>query len=245
MYSNSGKSIAYLISAVVLIVPLRATATDIREQVREATKGFRDLSATMVATYANKGELRKMGRDFAQSYEFETAEMVFKNPNKLKMSGKVGLVRVDFIITGEVRIIRVPSLRISKRDSLADDPRKHRTPLDVGVLADGVWREYDVKLESERVVDGRKEYVLSLTRKGTRQPQRLWIDAETLRPVQREKYDDSGRLAVRFEYVDAQKIDGIWVPRKIKAYSPSGKLAGVTEYRNIKVNSGVPDSEFQ
>ena len=245
MSRNMPYSLTILLIALGMLAVVTCVALDIREEIREASKGFRDLSATVVATYANMAELRKIGKDFARSYEFKEAKVFFKNPDKLRMTGKVGLVRVDYIVNGDMRIIRVPTLHVSKKDSFADDPQKRQTPLDVGVLSDAIWKEYDIEFEGEKVVDGVKQYVLFLKRKGSPRTQRLWIESDTMRMLQREKYDNEGRLKSRLVYVASRKLDNVWVPGKIEAYSPSGKLAGVTEYRNVKVNTNIPDSEFK
>jgi len=139
----------------------------------------------------------------------------------------------------------VPSLHVSKKDSFADDPQKRQTPLDVGVLSDAIWQEYEVEYEGEKTADGVKQYVLFLKRKNSLRTQRLWIEAGTMRLLKREKYENNGRIKVRFEYVGLRQVDGIWVPGKIEAYSSSGKLAGVTEYRNVKVNAPIEDSAFK
>jgi len=113
----------------------------------------------------------------------------------------------------------------------------------VAVLSDAMWRDYDVSYEGEKQTDGGKQHVLSLKHKWSEGTQRLWIDANTLQLLKREKYDH-GRMEKRFEYKGAKKIEGIWVPSRLEAYSPTGKLAGVTEYRDIRVNAGISDSEF-
>ena len=229
----------------VVLTGSECFALDIRDEIRDASKGFRTLSATLIATHANEAELQRIGKDFARSYEFKEAQVLFKNPDKLKITGKVGLVRVDYIVNGDTRIVRVPSLHVSKKDSFANDPQKRQTPLDVGVLSDAIWQEYDVSFEGEKTVNGEKQYVLFLKRKGARRTQRLWIEAGAMRLLKREKYENDGSLKVRFVYVGMRRLEGVWVPGKIEAYSESGKLAGVTEYRNVKVNVPIEDGEFK
>ena len=245
MYRNLLNSCTCMSIVAAILAGSACFAVDIRDEIRDASKGFRSLSATLVATHTNKAELQRIGKDFARSYEFKEARVLFKNPDKLKMTGKVGMVRIEYIMNGDTRIIRVPSLRVSKKDSFADDPQKRQTPLDVGVLSDAIWQEYDVEYEGEKTINGVKQYVLFLKRKNSLRTQRLWIEASEMRLLKREKYDNKGQIKVRFEYTGSRQVDGIWVPGKIEAYSNAGKLAGVTEYRNVKVNGPIDDGEFK
>ena len=84
------KIIRYFLTALFVMAAVFAvmecSALDIRGEIQEASSGFRTLSTTIVATYSNKSELQKIGKDFARSYEFKEAQVLFKNPNKLKMS---------------------------------------------------------------------------------------------------------------------------------------------------------------
>ena len=241
MYELKTWRLSRLLLTTALVVSSRAGADKI-DEIREAVKSFDDLSATAVVTYQNKDELRKIDKGFAQTYEFKEASLWFKYPDKLKMSGKVGLVRVEYIMNGDVQIIRVPALHVSKRETF-EKHEKRQTPLDVGVLSDAIWRDYDVSYEGEKQIDGNKTYVLFLEHKPTHGTQRLWIEVGTFKLLRREKYK-YGKIEKRFDYQDSKRIDGVWVPGKLEAYSPAGKLAGVTEYRNIKVNTRIPDSQF-
>ena len=233
------------ISIIAVLAAGACVSANPLDEIRSASGNFRDLSASIVVTYANKPELMKIDKGFAQSYEFKSASLLFKYPNKVKFSGKVGLLRVDYIVSGDDQIIRVPTLHLTRKDNFADAPQRRQTPLDVGVLSDAIWNDFNVQLEGDKTVDGRKQYVLFLKRKDKPRTQRLWVDAETMRLETREKYEKDGRLEVRFEYSSCHKLDSVWVPGKISVYSGSGKLAGVTEYHDIKVNTGVSDSEFR
>ncbi len=243
MRNNSMKSFAIII---ILASALWINAyADVLNDIKESGRAFKDFSATAVVMYADKNELKKLSKGAAQTYDFKEAKVLYKYPDKLKMTGKVGLVGVEFIKNGDLQIIRVPALKISRKDDFDDEPQRRQTPLDIGVISDAMWRDYDISFEGEKTIDGVKQYVLHLKRKTVNRTQRIWIDAETMRLAKREKYDAQGRLKDRFIYKDSKKIDGIWVPQRIEAYTPNGKLAGITEYRNIRINTGISDSEFR
>jgi outer membrane lipoprotein-sorting protein len=44
---------------------------------------------------------------------------------------------------------------------------------------------------------------------------------------------------------DHKKIGDIWVPTRAEVYNAEGKLAASTEMKDITVNVGVEDKEFE
>ena len=218
---------------------------DVLDQIRESGKLFKDFSATAVVVFVDKEELKKISKSTAQSFDLKEAKILYKYPDKLKMTGKVGLLRVELIKNGDIQIIRVPALKISRKDDFDDEPQRRQTPLDIGIISDAMWRDFDITFEGEKTIGGVRQIILHLKRKTVNRTQRIWIDADTLRLAKREKYDAEGKLKDRFIFTDSKKIEGIWVPGRIEAHTSSGKIAGITEYRGVKINTGISDSEFK
>lgn len=237
--------IALALSAVCLAfgVAAGAGAVNLKEEIKAATSKFRDLTGTFEAKYTNKKELSKMGKSYARSYEFDKAKVFFKDPDKFKMEGTIGLVRVEYIINNDTRIVRIPGIRYSKKENLARKNGKKQTCVDVGILTDGIWGTFDVKYIGAE--DGK--YIIDLAPpEDPKFRQRIWIDAKNLYLCKREQYERDGDLRARYLFKDHKRLGGsIWVACRTEMYNPSGGLAGISELTNIKVNDGVSDSEFR
>src|SRR5260370_41831036 len=73
-----------------------------------ATSRVADLEGTISVLKADQTELRKISRDFALAYQLHSFVMRFKQPDKLRMEGKIGL----YIVNGPIRFYSVPQLGI-------------------------------------------------------------------------------------------------------------------------------------
>jgi len=62
--------------------------------------------------------------------------------------------------------------------------------------------------------------------------------------TKREWYNQSGRQLATFIYDDPKQENGVWLPTRLTVKNTDDIVAGVTRYQSIKVNVGIPDSEF-
>jgi len=58
------------------------------------------------------------------------------------------------------------------------------------------------------------------------------------------KDSQDGRLLASFYYEDAKNTGGVWICSQMTVKNSEGKVAGVTRYESIKVNTGLSDSLF-
>ena len=230
-----------------LSLPLRADELDdLRARIRQATASFKDMKATVVVVQSNRRELEKMGKAFAETYQFKKASVWFKSPDKLKMNGALGMMKVEFITADNMRLVRIPSIRYKKSEDITDTPQIRVTSLDVGVVSEGIWETYKVKLlRTEKNESGGTVYVLRLQAAKTGRSQIIWVDGATLKLLKRDKLHDDGTVIVRIVYFDHKQIDGVWIPTRGEVYNRDNKLAASTETRDIKINTGVDDKEFE
>jgi hypothetical protein len=63
----------------------------------------------------------------------------------------------------------------------------------------------------------------------------LWIDKESGAVLRIEGYDTQGRLMKRFEVIDAQKIDGVWMLRTMRVESIQPGTHHVTDRTYLEV----------
>jgi outer membrane lipoprotein-sorting protein len=231
----------FLFVIVLLVAASAVAGTDVRSMVRNATSRFKDVSMTCRVIRADREELRKIGKDFQNSYDIKTSKVEFKAPDKMKMEGKVGFVDVIILINGDRKAYLVPSMHIAKRENIKGKPHQRQTELDLGILTGSLWHDYIV---SSAVPSGMSYKIVYARSNAPHKKIILWADRQTLKLQKMDKFSDDGRLKARYVYSDHKKIGGIWVPTKIDVYNEDGKLSAETGYDNIKVNSGLSDSIF-
>ena len=224
-----------------------AARADIKSAISQATHGFRDVTLTCKVLYADHAELKKIGKDFNKSYEFNTTTVRFKAPDKMKMEGKLGLVRAAVVINGDRKATMIPAIRYSKKENISDEPHKRQTDIDIGIATGSLWRDYTVTSTVEERGANGPVYKITFVRQNSHEKKHVcWIDAKTLKLLKVEKYESDGSLKSRYIYSKHSLIDGaVWVPGRIDVYNQEGKLAGTTAYENIRINTGISDSVFK
>ncbi|MEN6372776.1 MAG: outer membrane lipoprotein-sorting protein [Armatimonadota bacterium] len=217
----------------------------LKTHVHKAAGGLKDLSCNLVVVNSNQRELQKMGKVFAELYEFKSAKVVFKAPDSLKINGVLGMMKVEFITAGNVRHIRIPSMRYKKREDISKEQEKRMSPLDVGVVSDVIWDIYNISLvRTEKNEDGSLAYVLKLKTAKSSKYQLIWIDGKDYKLLRRDRMFGDDSLKVKTLYFNHIKVNGIWTPCKAEVYNSEGKLAATTETKDITVNTGVEQKEF-
>jgi outer membrane lipoprotein-sorting protein len=235
-------------AAVACGVPSASDPGSIREQVKQATQKFHDLTGTAVPVYVNQKELVKVGKSLVRSHEIKRARLSFKDPDKFRMEGTLGLINIQYITSGDCRIVRMPGLHYTKREDASDDRDMCQSCLDVGILTDSMWDSFRVTYMDTETTPSGAVYVFKLTQPDytLQKHQKIWVDAKTFRLLKREKFGHTGKLRVRLIYTDHKLVDGVLsVPSRTETYTPEGKLAAISELRDIKVNVGLPDSLFK
>lgn len=239
---------ATVVALLLLAVATAAKAApDVRAEVRKATGGLRDFSYVATVVKRNDAVLKKMGKKFVQQHEIKKVQSMYKVPDKFRMEGTLGLVKVQMINTGTTRIFRVPALRITKRDDISKELFKKQTCLDIGLLCESAWDDFNAKyLKTEQLPTG-PAYVIDFVRKWENpKTYHTWVDQKTLRILKIEKRDSNGKIQSIFAFPEAKQIGGvIWAPTRVELRSPTGELAGVTEFSDMKVNTGLTDKLFQ
>jgi outer membrane lipoprotein-sorting protein len=209
-----------------------------------ATDRLKDLTATLIVKNADFSELEKIGGDFKTTYRFKQMTLAYKHPNKTRLETTILGRSVLIVYNGDTKLVRIP-IRGTKVSHIAGEPGRKQSLLHLGIFAkDFLALDYKpVFLRSEK---GLHVYQL-VQRANPNHPSHevVWVNPRTAIIERRRSIRERTRLKLEARYKNpVQARPGVWVPRRIEIYNANGKLAGVQEVTNIKVNHGVPDERF-
>ena len=240
---------AFVMLALLAAASCRAaviTDTELKAKVQEATKDFKDISMLGTVTYKNKKALAKIDANYARLYDFKAANVAFKEPDKLRMDGKLGMVKFQYVINGGLKIIRAPTIRFTKKEDYSADPAKLQDALDVGLVTVSLWRNRRVEVLDDPEAATNGEIKLQLHWPKGEMVLYAWIDAKDLWLKKFEKRNPAGELLLRVVYSNPRKAGGaIWMPTTVEVFASDGERVGASEYSDIKANTGLEDSYFE
>lgn len=194
------------------------SAEEVATQIMDKQNSTQDYSYTVQATYYIEGKAK----------ESEIKSM-FKKPNKIKSitteSGKENQTIV--VSDGEFIWNYHPETNEVVKTKLSGIPEP--TQNDYINVIDKFLNSTNVTLLGMEDIDGKTTYLLETTPKEASEASqeasqpiyrligraKIWVDKETWMPLRSEIYDHAGNLTMKFEI------------------------------RDLKVNSGIPDSEFK
>lgn len=238
--------IAVTVCASVVVCAAPVTERDLKARIESATKDFKDLTTTVNVKEKNKSALTKVDENYARLYEFKSATLSLKAPDKIRIDSKLGMVKFEYIIAGGKKIFRAPKVRVNKTDDYSKDPAKLQTPLDLGLVTPQLWDNRKVELLDDADAQANGEIKLKLTWLKGDMYNLIWIDAANLWLKCFEKHDSAGNLKARVVYSNPVNAAGvIWMPTTVELYAPDGTKAGTTELSDIKINTNLPDTLFQ
>lgn len=231
--------------AVLAAVALSAQDPKIDDYVQS---NFRSATFTAAVGSATQTELQKINKDFAQSYRFKSMDVWMKEPFKIRMESKVDDSDILMVINGPVRKLSVPKARLSQRFDLSKEPGKRQTALDFGILTPALFEGF-FQAKFVRTERRTEELVFDLTYapplNKDKSRHRVWIDPAKKMMTKRQWYaNKGGYLMATFDYKDPVNVAGVWMPTTISVTNADNKLAGTTNYRNLKVNTSIDDTKF-
>jgi outer membrane lipoprotein-sorting protein len=229
---------AVLIAAVALQTP---TIDNVLQ------KGLNSASFTAVVGDAKQSELQKINKDFAQSYRFKSMNVWMKEPFKIRMESKVDDSDILMVINGPVRKLSIPKARLSQKLNLANEPGKRQTAFDFGLITPSLFDGY-FEAKYVRTERGTGDLVFDVTYTAAdkdKSRHRIWVDAAKKMVTKRQWYANwGGHLMATFEYSKPVQQNGVWFPTTVSVTNAENKLAGTTNYTNVKINPTLADSMF-
>ena len=127
--------------------------------------------------------------------------------------------------------------------------RKKKTLLDVGFVSAGYLSYCEGEFKRMQEVKGINCALFRLSYKDKEldtSHRLVWIDPKTKIVIKREEYSQVGKLNATFWYLEPKEVaPGVWFPTRLEAYNRDNQQAGILNYRNVVVNSGLDDSVFK
>ena len=207
-----------------------------------ATDRLRDLQMTMIVVQANGDELTKIGGDFRTSYRFKRMDIAYKSPNKTRLETRILGRPVTVVYNGGKKFVHV--LVHKETRDITNQPGQKQSLLNLGIFAkDFLATDYQAAyLRAEKNL-----HVYRLNQRHTTNKafEIVWVNPKTAVIEKRKSFGGDGKLRMETRHTKiVQPKPGVWVPMRVEVYNQFGKLAGVQEFQNLRVNVGVPDSTF-
>ena len=238
-----------ILGVCALMVWLVSSAghADLRSEVTQATRGFKDISLGCKVVHADMAELKRIGKDFSKGFEVKNTTAWYKAPRMMRIDGKLGMINIVLIMNGDEKGVRVPALHITKKENIKSKPDRRQTDFDLGIISESLWQDYVITdIATEKSSDGVVRRVTIFHDNDRDRKIVFWIDADTYKLMKVERYKWRGPVEARYIYSKHSLMDGaIWVPGRVDVYSPGGKLAATTVYEKVKVNTNISDSVFK
>jgi hypothetical protein len=232
-----------------LLAPLASGASVAAESLENyAQPNVRDIRATVLVDKKSDDALREIGKDEPKGYGIKRSQFSLKEPDKVRVEGKYGLISILYVINGDRKMRS--TLGVRKVKNIATRPGERYTALDLGILTPQVVNRLESRFLRFETRGTKKLPVFEVRFKGEpggARPNILTIDPTTRTVVERlEMYRTQNRPKRRFVYLNPVRYaDGVWLPSRVELYSPSGKLGATSQYVDVTVNGGLSDSLFQ
>ncbi len=208
---------------------------------------LKDATFTWKKSKADQRELNKINKDFAQSYRFKDVTVWMREPFMMRLESVVDDMKVYFIMNGATKVYKIPQAKISHKESVAKAPGKRQTVFDFGILTPALMQNF---LEAKYIRTERAtgEYVFDMTYEESLDDttrHRVWIDPAKKFITKREWYSQNGgHLMATFLYDNEKKFGSVWIPTRLSVKNAENKVAGVSDFTNMKVNIGIESNLF-
>jgi hypothetical protein len=212
-----------------------------------AQTGLRDFTASGTVVQKNQDVLNYIGRSFAQGYRVGESLIRYKEPEKLRIDAKAGLLSVRYVINGDRKSTHIAGLINSVRN-IAGRPGEAQSMLDSGIITPAfLGKAIACRFAGRRELEGRTVPVFEFwyTQEKVSRHHLLWIDPEKRIILRHDVDDRHGHPWVRYMWKQPIQAAGIWVPTRLEVYADDGRLAAVTRYTSVKVNTGLSESLFR
>jgi len=211
-----------------------------------AQPALRDFSAAASIVSKNDDELRKIDNSYVQSYRFRESLIQYKEPMKLRVDAKAGFISIRYVINGKRKSTR--GMGLNKVKDITGRPGEEQSMLDSGVITPGFLADaVAARFLGLQTLDKRKvpAFEFWYTDEPNSRHHFIWVDPAKRYILRHDVHHRSGGLKMRFVYQQPTQVGGVWIPTRVGMYNAENRLAGLTRYTNIKVNTGLSESLFR
>ncbi|MDR3687856.1 MAG: outer membrane lipoprotein-sorting protein [Fimbriimonas sp.] len=207
-------------------------------------QGLKDITLIARVVSGDQHELRKINKDFGLSYQFKESKISIKLPMKFRAETKIEDSNILYVIDGDELLTSFAGLR--SHQNLKGKPGRRQSGVEIGLLTPDLFEGYlTAKYVREASTDKVPVFDLSyVASDGDKTRNRVWVDGDHRYVTRREWFNREGKHVASFTYSAPINVSGVWVPTHMEVSNGEGKLAGVTDYVDIKVNTGLSDSIF-
>jgi hypothetical protein len=238
---NWGKALAATLAATLAVGGAALAAAE--SAVTAATDKIKDLTCTLRVVKTDFNELGKISKDFSRSYYFKRMDITYQFPNKTRLQTKAVGMSGTLIFNGNTRYYKLP-IRSETKD-LTGQPGQKQSLLQLGVFSkDFLALDYEPVFVKK---EGKLE-VFRLNQRNTdnKSYEMVWVNPTTHIIEKRLSYNGESKLRMETRYKEAREIrPGIFLPTRIEVYNQFGKLGGIQNLEEIKVNQGVDEKLFE
>jgi outer membrane lipoprotein-sorting protein len=236
--------------AVLLVITASEPAVAMSHNIHDyLCEKLDDFSGTMFVVQANQRELGVISKDAGLLYRFKSVQMRYKEPNMVRVDINEQGIRGAYIVSGQKQYVSIPKLGIRTTRDFGKQPGKRKSLMDSGLVSEFYLSYANFKFEREGTVDGTPVAVFDITYKDRDEDTShhvVYIDPKRKVVLKRENYTQSGKLQATYFFKNPQEVKpGIWFPTRVEAQNVNRVIAGVTELKNIKVNTGLDDDLFK
>jgi len=227
--------------AILIFAKGLTQETDISSYVQT---DLQDVTLVAKIIKGDQSELKKINKDFGLSYQFKESTISIKLPLKMRAETKIEDSTILYVINGTDLMTSFAGLH--SKQNLATKPGRRQSSVEIGILTPDLFTSFlDAKFVEKDNVTGAAVFDLTFKQSDIDKTRnRVWIDRSKKYIVRRNWFNQEGKQLATFMYTNPIEVNGVWLPTHLEVKNSEDKLAGVTDYTGIKVNSGLSDAMF-
>lgn len=203
-----------------------------------------DLHVKSSVESRNMDALKVISTEFAQAYRVAGSDIYYKEPGKLKVVSRAGLIDVTYKINGNSKTVQAGLLH--RTIDITHSPGQRQGAMSVGLLTPSWLSLVNSSSQGVAKVDGQKLVVFEshyIEEPGGTY-YKFFIDPVRKYIARQEQYHGDGKLKMSIRFAAPVKVNGVWVPTRTIVTNGQGQQGAVTRLSVVSVNTGLADREF-
>src|SRR5215212_5950063 len=127
--------------ALLVMATASATASSSETLTSYCQPGLRDVRATVVVEKKIDAALNEIDENEEKGYRIKRSQFSLKEPNKVRVEGKYGLISILYVINGDRKLRSAMGIR--KVKNIAQKPGERYTAMEIGALTPALVEQLD------------------------------------------------------------------------------------------------------